>query len=92
MPVIPLLISLPSLSDPLYHAIEETLASDAYRFDKLQLNEFGDLAKRFNLVIILDSYDELKNSFIGTNLTLTNKIFEKFEKCKIIYTTRTEVL
>lgn len=40
----------------------------------------------------MDSYDELKNEVIGTNLTHTNKIFEKFPTCKIIYTARTEAL
>jgi hypothetical protein len=33
IPIIPLYIILPSLKDPLYNAIEETLKSDNYRFD-----------------------------------------------------------
>lgn len=76
----------------MYHAVEETLQSDEYKFDKLQLNEFGDLSKKFKLVIIMESYDELKNELIGTNLTETNKLLEKYPKCKIIYTARTETL
>lgn len=90
--MIPIFVKLPSLKDPIYHAIEETLLSDDYKFDKLQLNEFTNIAKKLNLVLIMDSYDELRNELIGTNLAQTNRIFEKFPYCKIIFTSRSETL
>lgn len=47
-------------------AIEETLFSDFYKFDKLQVGELkSDIQKNlWKLVIIFDSYDELKGEFI----------------------------
>ncbi|TNV74959.1 hypothetical protein FGO68_gene15006 [Halteria grandinella] len=99
IPLIPIFVSLPQLRDPVYSAIEETLKSDNYRFNERQIKEFQEAIenKKFKLIIIMDSYDELKADFIGLNLNVSNKISkwsclsDKNKYPKIITTCRTEV-
>ena len=59
-PFIPIFVSLPALKDPVFNAIEETLQSEFYYFDKLLINEFRELSNKLQLILIMDSYDELK--------------------------------
>ncbi|KAM3132721.1 hypothetical protein pb186bvf_015149 [Paramecium bursaria] len=98
-PLIPIVISLPSLQDPSHQALEETLKQDGYRFDNKQIDELKQAIEegKFRLVIIMDSYDEIKSQY-QINLIKSNKLSKW--RCeddigqypKIITTTRTEVL
>ncbi|CAD8089921.1 unnamed protein product [Paramecium sonneborni] len=99
---IPIFIALPTIQNPKYNLLEEALESDNYNFDKTQLREFKDLIneKKINVVLILDSYDEMHFDFIQQNLYQTNRLKEQFkiyennlgQNLKIIITTRTEIL
>ncbi|CAD8121214.1 unnamed protein product [Paramecium sonneborni] len=96
----PIYISLPSLNDPLHNLIDQALESETYNFDKLQIREFKEEIQNENLkiVLILDSYDEMKNVFIQTNLITTNRwsqdlnLKESGQKLKVIITCREEIL
>ncbi|CAD8119818.1 unnamed protein product [Paramecium sonneborni] len=96
----PIYISLPSLNDPLHNLIDQGLESENYNFDKLQIREFKEAIQNENLkiVLILDSYDEMKNEFIQTNLITTNRLSqdlglqESGQKIKVIITCREEIL
>lgn len=90
-PLIPIFVQLPTLKDPLHFAVDETLYSACYNFDKLQFNEFLELKEKVDLVIIMDSYDELNQNYQQQNLTNTNKLFERWKPYKVIYTSRSEV-
>jgi hypothetical protein len=99
-PIIPLMIQLPTLKDPLNDALRETLRSDFYRFDSRQIDEFRDLVEKgkLRLVIIMDSYDELKSDFIKRNLYHSNHLenwrnsdFMEQAYPKVIITTRNEI-
>ncbi|CAK69830.1 unnamed protein product (macronuclear) [Paramecium tetraurelia] len=97
---IPIYVSLPSLKDPNHNLIEQALESENYNFDKIQVREFKDAIINGNLkvVIILDSYDEMKFKCIGTNLYQTNRLIQDLniqtsgQSVKIIITTREEIL
>ncbi|CAD8100657.1 unnamed protein product [Paramecium primaurelia] len=99
IPIIPIFVSLPQLKDPLSMAIEETLKSDNYRFNDKQIIEFKEAVEQnqFKLVIIMDSYDEIKSEFTNRNLILSNKLYkwrcqsdeQRFPK--IITTSRSEI-
>lgn len=58
-------------------AMEETLKSDNYRFNDKQIIEFREAIEQnqFKLVIIMDSYDEIKSEFTNRNLILSNKLY-----------------
>ncbi|CAK74512.1 unnamed protein product (macronuclear) [Paramecium tetraurelia] len=97
---IPIFVSLPTLKNPKYNLFEQALESDNYQFDKYQLREFKDAIqnKKEFIILILDSYDEMKQDCIQQNLITTNKLIndlnidEKQKQVKIIITTRKEIL
>ncbi|CAD8165631.1 unnamed protein product [Paramecium octaurelia] len=97
---IPIFVSLPTLKNPKYNLFEQALESDNYQFDKYQLREFKDAIqnKKEYIILILDSYDEMKQDCIQQNLIITNKLIndlnidEKQKQVKIIITTRKEIL
>ncbi|KAM3131860.1 hypothetical protein pb186bvf_016110 [Paramecium bursaria] len=99
IPVVPILIQLPQLKDPLNSAVEETLKSDLYRFNNKQINEFKEQVEqgKWRILFIFDSYDELKSNYIQTNILIKNRISkwkklgetQGFPKC--ITTSRTEI-
>ncbi|CAD8046507.1 unnamed protein product [Paramecium primaurelia] len=99
IPLIPIFVSLPQLKDPIYCAIEETLRSDNYRFSERQVEELKEAVelKQYRLIIILDSYDELKQQYIGLNLNASNRlskwrcISDKNKYPKLITTSRSEL-
>ncbi|CAK90852.1 unnamed protein product (macronuclear) [Paramecium tetraurelia] len=99
IPLIPIFVSLPQLKDPIYCAIEETLRSDNYRFSERQVEELKEALeqKKYRLIIIMDSYDELKQQYIGMNLNLSNRISkwrcssDKNKYPKVITTSRSEL-
>ena len=75
---IPLLISLPVLTDPIHNAIEETLS--LYGFNKQQINKLKETRQ---FIFILDSYDEI---YQFKNLYVTNRLVEW--QAKIVITCR----
>ncbi|CAD8197248.1 unnamed protein product [Paramecium pentaurelia] len=97
---IPIYVSLPSLIDPNHNIIDQALESENYNFDKIQVREFKEAIINGNLkiVLILESYDEMKFNFIGTNLYQTNRLAQDLNikasglNVKIIITTRDEIL
>ncbi|CAK74524.1 unnamed protein product (macronuclear) [Paramecium tetraurelia] len=97
---IPIFVSLPTLKNPKYNLFEQALESDNYQFDKYQLREFKDAIqnKKEFIILILDSYDEMKQDCIQQNLIITNKLIndlnidENQKQVKIIITTRREIL
>ncbi|CAD8141735.1 unnamed protein product [Paramecium octaurelia] len=99
IPLIPIFVSLPQLKDPIYCALEETLRSDNYRFSERQIEELKEALelKQYRLIIIMDSYDELKQQYIGLNLNLSNRISkwrcssDRNKYPKVITTSRSEL-
>ncbi|CAD8148995.1 unnamed protein product [Paramecium pentaurelia] len=99
IPLIPIFVSLPQLKDPIYCAIEETLRSDNYRFSERQIEELKEALelKQYRLIIIMDSYDELKQQYIGLNLNISNRISkwrcssDRNKYPKVITTSRSEL-
>ncbi|CAD8100388.1 unnamed protein product [Paramecium sonneborni] len=97
---IPIFVSLPTLKNPKYNLFEQALESENYQFDQYQIREFKDAiqARKEKILLILDSYDEMKQDCIQQNLLMTNKLFQdlnidKFNlNLKIIITTRKEIL
>ena len=71
---IPIWCSLPTLAQPLTRLVEETLTEN-YGFDARRINEFKEKcqgiaskAPDYNLLFILDSYDEIQQEFQYKNL------------------------
>ncbi|CAK66563.1 unnamed protein product (macronuclear) [Paramecium tetraurelia] len=99
IPIIPIFVSLPQLKDPISMAMEETLKSDNYRFNEKQIIEFKEAIEQnqFKIVIIMDSYDEIKSEFTNRNLILSNKLYkwrcqsDELRFPKIITTSRSEM-
>ncbi|CAD8179343.1 unnamed protein product [Paramecium pentaurelia] len=98
---IPIYISLPQLKNPKFALLDQALESENYGFDKLQLKEFKEAIQnnKIRVVMILDSYDEMKQDCIQSNLILTNRLIQDFtqmdqeiKKIKFIITTRKEIL
>ncbi|CAD8190822.1 unnamed protein product [Paramecium pentaurelia] len=97
---IPLYISLPTIKHPLFNIIDQGLEKDYYQFDKIQIQEFKQAIKKKKLkvVLILDSYDEMRSEYIQSNLFHTNKFITEFgqdiigSNFKVIITTRKELL
>ncbi|CAD8210407.1 unnamed protein product [Paramecium octaurelia] len=97
---IPIYMSLPQLKDPNHNLIEQALESENYNFDNIQIREFKDavINGTLKIVIILESYDEMKYEYIGTNLYNRNRIANDLnlqgqdQKVKFIITTREEIL
>ena len=54
--LIPIFINLPTLKDPLYHVIDETLGN--FRFSKEEINTM----QKVKLLLFLDGYDEIKKT------------------------------
>ncbi|CAD8191441.1 unnamed protein product [Paramecium octaurelia] len=95
----PIYVSLPSIKEPNQNLIEKALNSQNYNFDNTQIREFKDAVKngKLSIVIILESYDEMKIDLIGTNLYNTNRLdydlnLQAQVKVKFIITTREEIL
>ncbi|CAK83935.1 unnamed protein product (macronuclear) [Paramecium tetraurelia] len=91
--LIPVYISLPSLKNPVFQAVEETLHQDEYGFDELQLRECKEILekKEFRLLLIMDSYDEMKLENIQKNLYMNNKVKQNWSDPLVIFTTRSEI-
>ncbi|KAM3147504.1 hypothetical protein pb186bvf_000311 [Paramecium bursaria] len=96
-PMIPIFIQLPTLKEPKFNAVEETLLSSLYRFDQKQIDLLKDIAQKnqIRLNFIMDSYDELPQQQQGINLLQTNKIHlwkpqNQLQIPKVITTSRTE--
>ncbi|CAD8204147.1 unnamed protein product [Paramecium pentaurelia] len=97
---IPIYKSLPQLKNPKFNLLDQTLESENYGFDKLQLKDFKEAisSNKIKLVLILDSYDEMKQDCIQSNLILTNRLIQdrnqvdQIKKVKFIITTRKEIL
>src|SRR5579864_7877190 len=79
---IPLFISLPTLNDPVHHAIDETLL--AYGFTEEQIQQ---LKQQQQFIFILDGYDEIHQ---WKNLYVTNHL-ESWQ-AKTIITCRSQSL
>ncbi|CAD8113818.1 unnamed protein product [Paramecium primaurelia] len=95
---IPIYVSLPALKNPKFNIFEQALESENYQFDKYQIKEFKEAIqgqKEF-IILILDSYDEMKQDCFQSNLILTNKLIQEFntpnKQMKVIITTRKEIL
>ncbi|CAD8180877.1 unnamed protein product [Paramecium octaurelia] len=95
---IPIYVSLPTLKNPKFNLFEQALETENYQFDKYQVKEFKEAiqAKKEFIILILDSYDEMKQDCIQSNLILTNKLIQEFNsqdrQMKVIITTRKEIL
>ncbi|CAD8072777.1 unnamed protein product [Paramecium sonneborni] len=91
--LVPIYISLPSLKNPIYQAVEEALHQDEYGFDSLQLKECKEMLekKEFRLLFIMDSYDEMKLENIQKNLYISNKLYQNWSNPLVIFTTRSEI-
>ncbi|CAD8193283.1 unnamed protein product [Paramecium pentaurelia] len=97
---IPIYVSLPTLKNPKYNLLDQALETENYQFDKYQIQEFKDAIRKraVKVVLILDSYDEMKSDCIQQNLIMTNKLIQdlniekKDRQVKIIITTRREIL
>ncbi|CAD8104437.1 unnamed protein product [Paramecium primaurelia] len=91
--LIPVYLSLPSLKNPVYQAVEESLHSDDYGFDDLQLKECKEMLqkKEFRFIFIMDSYDEMKLENIQKNLYITNKLRQNWSDPLVIFTTRSDI-
>ncbi|KAM3147532.1 hypothetical protein pb186bvf_000339 [Paramecium bursaria] len=96
-PLIPIFIQLPTLKEPKFNAIEETLLSSLYRFDQKQIDILKDTAQKnqIRLIFIMDSYDELPQQYQAINLLMTNKVHlwkpqNQLQIPKVITTSRTE--
>jgi WD40 repeat protein len=79
---IPVWISLPSLQDPLYHAIDGYFSSVG-----LSETQITELKKSQSFIFVLDAYDEIRTT---KNIFVTNKLEEW--NAKIIVTCRHEYL
>eukprot|EP00854_Cymbomonas_tetramitiformis_P012324 gene12324-14555_t len=94
-PYVPLYCSLPLLKQPLTDLIEESLEKQFY-FDTPQIREWKDALlydpPRYGLVLVLDSYDELKMEYFEKNLYDSNDVEEKALLHKVIVTCRAEPL
>ncbi len=93
---------MPKLNNPKDLAIEETLQSQAYRFDDRQITELREEVEKgkIKLIIIMDSYDELPGEIISHNLYELNHLEKWTSKeasteytyfPKVIFTTRNEI-
>ncbi|CAD8129545.1 unnamed protein product [Paramecium sonneborni] len=97
---IPIYVSLPSLKDPMHNLLEQALESQNYNFDKIQIREFKEAVFNGNLkvILILESYDEMKFQCIQSNLYQTNRLAQDLnlqisgKNVKLIITTREEIL
>ncbi|CAD8100903.1 unnamed protein product [Paramecium primaurelia] len=98
---IPIYISLPQLKNPKFNLLDQALESENYGFDKLQLKDFKEAIQnnKIQVVMILDSYDEMKQDCIQSNLILTNRLIQdlnqenkQIKNVKFIITTRKEIL
>ncbi|CAD8105018.1 unnamed protein product [Paramecium primaurelia] len=91
--LIPIYISLPSLKNPVFQAVEEALHQDEYGFDELQLKECKEMLvnKQFRLLLIMDSYDEMKLENIQKNLYINNKLNQNWSDPLVIFTTRSDI-
>ncbi|CAK73532.1 unnamed protein product, partial (macronuclear) [Paramecium tetraurelia] len=91
--LIPVYISLPSLKNPVFQAVDEALRQDEYGFDWLQLKECKELLKKkeFKFLLIMDSYDEMKLEHIQKNLYLSNKVNSIWSNPLVIFTTRSDI-
>ncbi|CAK92961.1 unnamed protein product, partial (macronuclear) [Paramecium tetraurelia] len=91
--LIPVYISLPSLKNPVFQAVEEALHQDEYGFDELQLKECKEIleGKEFRLLLIMDSYDEMRLEMIQKNLYINNKLKQNWFDPLVIFTTRSEI-
>ncbi|CAK64563.1 unnamed protein product (macronuclear) [Paramecium tetraurelia] len=99
---VPIYISLPQLKNPKFNLVDQALESENYGFDKLQLKDFKEAIQnnKIQIVMILDSYDEMKQDCIQSNLILTNRLIQELDlhqinqrrKVKFIITTRKEIL
>eukprot|EP00854_Cymbomonas_tetramitiformis_P004431 gene4431-5440_t len=95
LPYVPLFCSLPLLKQPLTDMIDESLERE-FHFDAPQIREWKEALlqspPRYGLILVLDSYDELKMEYAGRNLYDSNDIEEKAIKHKVIVTCRAEHL
>ncbi|CAD8172290.1 unnamed protein product [Paramecium pentaurelia] len=97
---IPIYVSLPSLKDPKHNLLEQALESQNYNFDKIQIREFKEAVFNGNMkiILILESYDEMKFDCIQSNLYQTNRLAQDLnlqisgQNIKLIITTREEIL
>ncbi|CAD8208448.1 unnamed protein product [Paramecium pentaurelia] len=91
--LIPVYISLPSLKNPVFQAVEESLKQDDYGFDDLQLKECKEMLqkKEFRLILIMDSYDEMKLENIQKNLYINNKLKQYWSDPLVIFSTRSDI-
>ncbi|CAD8116746.1 unnamed protein product [Paramecium primaurelia] len=92
--LIPTYISLPSLKNPVFQAVEEAIHQDHYGFDLLQLKECKEMLEKkdFRFLLIMDSYDEMKLENIQKNLYINNKLKQNWSNPLVIFTTRSEQL
>ncbi|KAM3133641.1 hypothetical protein pb186bvf_014328 [Paramecium bursaria] len=96
VPLVPIFVQLPTLKEPKFLAIEESLQS-LYRFDQKQIEQLREQLQigLIQLIFIFDSYDELSNQYQGVNLIRSNKLNQWKPKNdrsnpKVITTSRTE--
>ncbi|CAD8130707.1 unnamed protein product [Paramecium sonneborni] len=97
---IPIFVSLPTLKNPKYNSFEQALETGNYQFDKYQIRELKEAIqnKKERIILILDSYDEMKQDCIQQNLLKTNKLFQDLNinksnrQMKVIISTRKEIL
>ncbi|CAD8109796.1 unnamed protein product [Paramecium primaurelia] len=97
---IPIFVSLPSLKDPRHNLIEQALESENYNFDNIQIRDFKEAISngKLKVLFILESYDEIKTDFIGSNIYQMNRFAQDLnlqvpgQSVKVIVTTREEIL
>ncbi|CAD8153738.1 unnamed protein product [Paramecium pentaurelia] len=91
--LMPVYISLRSLKNPVFQAVEESLKQDDYGFDDLQLKECKEMLqkKEFRFIFIMDSYDEMKLENIQKNLYINNKLKQNWSDPLVIFTTRSDI-
>lgn len=91
--VILLHVSLPSLKDPLGGVFEEGIRNAfGVKLNSIQIQEVLEGIKSgiYEIVFILDSYDELRNDYLFKNIWRTNSL-EMFRNSKVIITCRSEL-
>ncbi|CAD8173679.1 unnamed protein product [Paramecium pentaurelia] len=86
-------ISLPSLKNPVFQAVEEALHQNQYGVDELQLKECKEMLEKkdFRFLLIMDSYGEMKLENIQKNLYINNKLKQNWSNPLVIFTTRSEI-
>ncbi|CAD8136269.1 unnamed protein product [Paramecium octaurelia] len=74
--IIPIIIKLSELKDPIHNAVTETLRSLNYKFDMAQIEQLQkDVnSNKMQMLFIFEEYDKLSQDQIGINLFKSNNL------------------